>query len=94
MTHNRNYNCLGIAAVDSFRHLKQEGDEVWTPSEDECNNAQLDHAVAIIGYGVAANGIPYYLIQNSYGPQWGENGYARITRMRICGIGETVHALL
>jgi len=35
------------------------------------------HAVIIVGYGVDGS-TPYWLIRNSWGTQWGENGYFRI----------------
>lgn len=37
------------------------------------------HAIRVIGWGVD-NGTPYWLVANSWGPQWGENGYFRIYR--------------
>ena len=43
----------------------------------------------IIGYG-SENGIPYWIIRNSWGPDWGENGYIRVKRIGngkgTCGI--------
>ncbi|CAH8295146.1 unnamed protein product [Eruca vesicaria subsp. sativa] len=39
-----------------------------------------NHAVAIIGYGVSEEGINYWLLKNSWGETWGENGYMRIMR--------------
>ncbi len=35
------------------------------------------HAVKIVGWG-NQSGINYWVVENSYGPTWGENGYFRI----------------
>ena len=37
------------------------------------------HAVMLIGWGVDG-GVPYWIIQNSWGTGWGENGFLRIQR--------------
>ena len=39
------------------------------------------HAVVIVGWG-AEKGIPYWLVQNSWGTHWGEQGFVRIKRTR------------
>jgi len=50
-----------------------------------CSQA-LDHAVLAIGYGTE-NGEDYWLIKNSWGTWWGENGYFRLVRGRDeCGV--------
>eukprot|EP00929_Paragymnodinium_shiwhaense_P049726 TRINITY_DN25059_c0_g1_i1.p1 TRINITY_DN25059_c0_g1~~TRINITY_DN25059_c0_g1_i1.p1 ORF type:complete len:362 (+),score=76.60 TRINITY_DN25059_c0_g1_i1:130-1215(+) len=43
---------------------------------------RLMHAVKLVGWGVAA-GTKYWLVENSWGEDWGESGYGRIVR----GIG-------
>lgn len=55
-----------------------------------CDPTALDHAVLAVGYGTQ-NGVPYWVIKNSWGEDWGEDGYYRIVRgSDHCGIANFV----
>ncbi|EYU22238.1 hypothetical protein MIMGU_mgv1a025633mg, partial [Erythranthe guttata] len=74
-----------IEASPDFRHYSKG---VFA---GECGTVQ-DHAVTIVGYGTTPCGIPYWLVKNSWGPQWGgEGGYIRMRpnvsdKRGLCGI--------
>jgi len=49
-----------------------------------------DHAISVVGYGTEG-GVPYWLIKNSWGTWWGDNGYIKIERgVGMCGIGPAI----
>ncbi|KAI4319052.1 hypothetical protein MLD38_032700 [Melastoma candidum] len=52
---------------------------------------QLNHGVTAVGYGTTLGGTKYWIVKNSWGPEWGEKGYIRMKRgisdvEGICGI--------
>jgi cathepsin L len=48
------------------------------------------HAVTVVGYGTE-KGQDYWLIKNSWGPNWGEKGYFKLRRgVKACDIGSSI----
>jgi len=58
---------------------------------DGCNQTtpDVDHAVQLVGYG-SENGQDYWLVRNSWSPNWGENGYIRLRRSTALRCGTDV----
>lgn len=57
-------------------------------SDMSCSG-RIDHAVLVVGYGTDG-GKDYWLVKNSWGTEWGEDGYIRIARNQHdeCGIAD------
>jgi C1A family cysteine protease len=54
----------------------------------------LDHAVVAVGYGTdTTTGIPYFIVRNSWGPNWGLSGFVNLEATAapgMCGMNKKV----
>jgi len=54
-----------------------------------CSGSSTNHAVVVVGYGTQ-DGVDYWLVKNSWGRGWGDEGYIKIQRgVGMCGIGKS-----
>ncbi|KAL0214538.1 hypothetical protein P9112_006722 [Eukaryota sp. TZLM1-RC] len=83
------YGSLGVA-VDASAFQFYHGGVITNPNS--CAG-QINHAVNLVGYGFDNYHGDYWLVRNSWGQNWGENGYVRLSRNRnMCQINSYVIA--
>lgn len=71
---------VGFEVYNDFMHYKG-GVYHHTFIEDKFNPFELtNHAVLLVGYGTDPQAGDYWIVKNSWGTGWGENGFFRIRR--------------
>ncbi|ALC42822.1 CG6357 [Drosophila busckii] len=68
---------VSIYSSDAFNNYKSG---VFT--DNNCNGRGTNHLVTVVGYGTDSYYGDYWLIKNSWGTWWGEQGYMRMARNR------------
>ncbi|KAK9101541.1 hypothetical protein Scep_024971 [Stephania cephalantha] len=73
---------IAFQVVRDFRHYNGG---VYTSNTCGSTPMDVNHAVLAVGYGVE-NGVPYWLVKNSWGADWGDHGYFKIEMGKnMCG---------
>ena len=79
----------GFSVYDDF--MAWDGKNPAVYQWDGASAEQGGHAIVIVGWGTSSEGTPFWWIRNSWGPEWGVNGYFRIRRgENECGIEENI----
>ncbi|XP_058108608.1 oryzain gamma chain-like [Magnolia sinica] len=74
---------IAFQVVGGFRLYKKG---VYTSNTCGSDPMDVNHAVLAVGYGVE-NGVPYWLVKNSWGGDWGNNGYFKMEMGKnMCGV--------
>jgi len=79
-------NALYVAPLSAAIDASHRSFQLYshgTYYEEECSSTDLDHGILVVGYGAL-----YYIVKNSWGSEWGMNGYINMARLRDnnCGI--------
>merc|ERR1711918_208829 len=61
--------------------------EEYTGGIAKDRSFMTDHVVSVVGWGTDSNEGIYWLVRNSWGEYWGENGYVRIKACDSEGYG-------
>ena len=69
-------------AVDAEYSMQNYGGGIYSGNDCSCNCGSVNHAVLVVGYAP-----DYWIVKNSWGTGWGENGYIRMaTGRNMCSI--------
>ena len=82
---------VSMRVGDNFRNYASG---IYTPEENneaDCPDLNVygtNHAMAAVGYGTdEETGLDYWIIKNSWGPEWADQGYIRVARgENACGV--------
>jgi cathepsin L len=79
------------AAISALHANSREFKDYRAGIFDGCEPGEkIDHAVLVVGFGTEDD-VDYWLIKNSWGTDWGDQGCMKIQRgVKMCGIGQHI----
>ncbi|KAL7714859.1 Cysteine proteinase ACP1 [Entamoeba marina] len=77
---------IGMDASPVAFQLYQKGTVF---SSSKCKRRIMNHCVTLVGYGTNDEGTPYWIVRNSWGTSWGDEGHFLLLRNsnNMCGVG-------
>ena len=80
---------VGISVNAECNSFQMYGSGLFYGTLCNTDSSSLDHAVTLVGYGYEDD-TEYFLLRNSWGTSWGENGYMKIVNNGngngVCGM--------
>jgi len=97
--HNETALMLAVAhqpvsvALDGTAFYSWSGTTGIYGAAGETCKTELNHAMTIVGYGTGDDGTKYWLMKNSWGSRWADQGYVKIARdvaskNGVCGLAK------
>lgn len=76
-----------VVAINALPGFLQAQSGIYTPMKQSCDASGINHAVVVVGYG-SELGHKYWIVRNSWGTEWGEDGYIKFdaNTKNQCGI--------
>ncbi len=79
-----------IISLDMTQYVGYSGGVLTSPSTVACS--AVSHSVLVVGYGTDSSGVKYWKVKDSYGSDWGDNGYIYISRDTNADFGLSCYA--
>eukprot|EP00931_Biecheleriopsis_adriatica_P045393 TRINITY_DN26000_c0_g1_i2.p1 TRINITY_DN26000_c0_g1~~TRINITY_DN26000_c0_g1_i2.p1 ORF type:complete len:289 (+),score=72.28 TRINITY_DN26000_c0_g1_i2:256-1122(+) len=78
---------LAFPVASDFRHYSKG---IYTSEDCKSNPKGVTHAALALGYGAdPVTGVSYWIVKNSWGYSWGEEGFFKIEAFKnMCGIAD------